>query len=54
MWAGQWELNAWPNVLITVLLLAATIYIVREKGCSPLEMVLKRADEALVSILKRK
>ena len=53
MWTGQWELNAWPNVLITALLLAATLYIARKKGCSPLEMVSKRADSACVSILRR-
>jgi inner membrane protein len=52
IWTGQWELNAWPNVLITTLLLAATLYIARKKGCSPLEMVSKRADSAFVSILK--
>ncbi len=32
VWAGQWELNAWPNILITLLLLVATIYIFRKKG----------------------
>jgi len=53
MWTGQWDLNAWPNVLITTLLLAATIYIARRKGCSPLEMVSKRVDSAFVSILRR-
>jgi inner membrane protein len=52
-WAGQWELNAWPNFLITALLLAATIYIAWKKGCSPLEMVSKRADAAFVSILRK-
>ena len=54
IWTGQWELNAWPNVLFTALLLAATIYIARKKGCSPLEMVSKRADSAFVSFLRRK
>ena len=54
IWTGQWELNAWPNVLITTLLLAATIYIAWKKGYSPLEMVSKRADAAFVSILRRK
>ena len=53
LWTGQWELNAWPNVLITALLLSATLYIARKKGCSPLEMVSKRADSAFVSILRR-
>ena len=53
-WTGQWELNAWPNVLITTLLLAATIYIAWKKGRSPLEMVSKKADAAFVSILRSK
>jgi len=53
IWTGQWELNAWPNVLITALFLAGTIYIGWKKGCSPLELVSKRADAAFVSILRR-
>jgi hypothetical protein len=53
IWTGQWELNAWPNLLITTLLLAATIYIAWTKGRSPLEMVSKRADATFVSILSR-
>ena len=53
IWTGQWELNAWPNVLITILLLAATIYIAWKKGSSPLEMVSKKADAAFVSILRK-
>ena len=54
IWAGQWELNAWPNLVITALLLAATISIAWKKGCSPLEMVSKRADAAFVSVLRGK
>jgi hypothetical protein len=54
IWTGQWELNAWPNVLITTLLLAATIYIAWKKGCSPLEMVSKKADTAFVSFFRKK
>jgi hypothetical protein len=53
IWTGQWELNAWPNVLITILLLTATIYIGWKKDRSPLEMVSKRADAAFVSIVSR-
>ena len=52
-WTGQWELNAWPNILITLLLLVATIYIFRKKGRSPLELLFKRADAGLASILRR-
>jgi hypothetical protein len=32
IWAGQWELNAWPNILITLLLMVASIYIFRKKS----------------------
>lgn len=53
VWSGQWELNAWPNLLITAILLAATIYIAWKKGRSPLELVSKKADLAMVSILRR-
>ena len=53
IWTGQWELNAWPNLLITALLLAATIYIGWKKGCSPLELVSKKADSAFISLLRR-
>ena len=54
IWTGQWELNAWPDVLITMLLLTATIYIGWKNDRSPLEMVSKRADAAFVSILRKK
>ena len=54
MWAGQWELNAWPNILITGLFLSATIYVAWKKSRSPLEIVSKRADAAFVSVLRWK
>jgi hypothetical protein len=34
VWTGQWELNAWPNILTTLILMVATIYIFRKKGRS--------------------
>ena len=54
IWAGQWELNAWPNILITGLFLATTVCIGWKNGRSPLEVVSKRADAGFVSILRRK
>lgn len=53
-WQGQWTLNAWPNILFTVLLLGITFYLAWKLGYSPLEMVSKRADGAFVSMLRRK
>ena len=53
-WAGQWELNAWPNILITALLLSLTIYFTWKNGRSPLEFISKRADAAFVAVLRRR
>jgi len=51
-WRGQWSLNAWPNFLITLVLLAVTLYLAWRRACSPLEMVSERAERAFVSALR--
>ena len=53
-WGGQWALNAWPNFVITFLLLLVTFYLARSTGHSPLEMISARADKAFVAILRRR
>jgi len=53
-WTGQWELNAWPNILLTVLFLVATLYLACKRGYSPLELISKRMDDAFVAALRRK
>jgi inner membrane protein len=53
-WEGQWALNAWPNMLITALVLAVTLYLTWKRGHSPLEMVSKRADSVFVATLRRR
>jgi len=45
-WRGQWALNAWPNVVITLVLLVATFYLIWRNGFSPLEMISQRAEAA--------
>jgi len=54
VWRGQWGLNAWPNVLITAVLLLITLWLAWQKGFSLLEMVSARADSALVDALRRR
>jgi inner membrane protein len=54
VWRGQWELNAWPNVLITIVLLLITLWLAWRKGFSPLEMVSTKADAAFVAALRRR
>ena len=51
-WSGQWPLNAWPNVLLTLVLVLATLYLARQRGHSPLEIVSSKADAALVTTLR--
>ncbi len=53
-WSGQWELNAWPNIAITVVALLTTFYLAAKRGYSPLEMISKRADRSLVQTLRQR
>jgi hypothetical protein len=48
----QWELNAWPNVVISVGLLAFTFWLAWRTGRSPLELVSRRANLAFVKTLR--
>lgn len=53
-WSGQWELNAWPNFIVTIVLLIITFYFAWKRGHSPLELVSRRADHALVAALHQR
>jgi hypothetical protein len=54
VWSGQWALNAWPNVLITALLLIVTIVLARSRGYSPLQLFSTKLDDVFVSTLRRR
>ena len=53
-WDGQWALNAWPNILITVIALTVVFILAWKRGYSPLEMVSSSADRAFVQALRRR
>lgn len=53
-WAGQWELNAWPNVVLTLVALAITFRLAWKRGYSPVGVVSERADRAFVAALRRR
>jgi hypothetical protein len=53
-WRGEWALNAWPNVALTVALLLVTLWLARWRGFSPLEMISAKADAAFVRALRRR
>ena len=53
-WHGQWALNAWQNIVITVAAIAATILLARSRGYSPLEFVSAKADLTFVETIRRR
>jgi len=52
VWSGQWALNAWPNFIITALLLMFTFFIAWRDGISPLEFVSEKANSFFVQTLR--
>ncbi|MGD9043022.1 MAG: metal-dependent hydrolase [Desulfobacterales bacterium] len=54
IWSGQWALNAWPNFVITIILIAITVYLAWKRGLSPLEIISKRVDGAVVRTLRNR
>lgn len=53
-WHGQWALNAWPNVLLTVAMLLVTLWLAWKTGRSPLEFVSQKADDELALALRKR
>lgn len=53
-WGGQWALNAWQNIAITLALLAATFVLAWSRGYSPVGLFSRRADAAFVDALRRR
>jgi len=52
VWQGQWAINAWQNVVITLLLLAAMFILAYRRGYSPVEIISSRADAAFVNTIR--
>lgn len=50
-WQYQWELNAWPNILIGIALLAVSALIAKVHGRSPFEIVSEKANDAFVQLM---
>ena len=54
IWSGQWALNAWPNFVITIILITITVYLAWKRGLSPLEIISKRVDGAVVRTFRNR
>ena len=53
-WQGQWPLNGWPNVLITLILLGLVLVQAGREGVSPVSLFSRRADAAFVAAVRRR
>ncbi|MFA6029151.1 MAG: metal-dependent hydrolase [Elusimicrobiota bacterium] len=48
----QWALNAWPNVLFTIILMGIMFHSAWARGFSPVGLFSLRADQALIDTLR--
>lgn len=53
-WSGQWPINGWQNILLTLVLLADFLYRSAAMGFSPISLVSVRADAAFVSTVQNR
>ncbi|MCO5169253.1 MAG: metal-dependent hydrolase [Planctomycetes bacterium] len=53
-WSGQWRLDGWQNITITLALLAVTAWFGLRRGRTAVEVVSTRADAAVVEVLRRR
>lgn len=53
-WSGQWEINAWPNMVFTVFLIFVFLWQIAKTGFSPLGFVSHEADNVLVETLRKR
>jgi inner membrane protein len=52
IWSGQWALNAWPNMVITVVCLGIMLRLAWRRGYSPLGIFSEWADGIFVSTIR--
>jgi len=53
-WFGQWYINAWPNILLTILLIFDFLRRSARLGFTPLFLVSRGADSVLVDTLQKR
>ena len=53
-WSGQWPLNAWPNIMFTVVLIGFSFIRAATVSHSPVSLVSTRAHEAFVSTVQQR
>jgi hypothetical protein len=53
-WGGQWKLDAWPNVALTIVFLCVTVWIAVKRGVSPVDIFAPTADRSVVAALRKR
>lgn len=53
-WAGQWQLNAWPNIAITLAAIFFILYQAHKYGLSPLEIFSSRANRVFADTIQKR
>lgn len=51
-WSGQWPLNAWPNIIFTLVLLAFAFFRAATTGHSPVSLFSARGHVAVVTAIQ--
>jgi hypothetical protein len=54
VWSGQWRLDSWQNLVITLVSLTIIAWLARTRGRTPLEMLSLRADAAVVGVIRKR
>ncbi len=52
-WQYQWELNAWPNIVIGLMLYVLMFWYAKLNRLSPFEVISKKANDAFIRILDK-
>lgn len=52
VWSGQWELNAWPNIVFSLLLIGFAFYRAVRSGYSPVGAISPRIDRVFVETVQ--
>ncbi|MCI5158848.1 MAG: metal-dependent hydrolase [Candidatus Electrothrix sp. AUS1_2] len=54
IWQGQWVLNSWQNLLVTIMVMGTSFYLAWKSGYSPLEMVSAKVDRGFIAALRKR
>lgn len=53
LWKGQWRLDAWPNRVVSLILLGWAFWLAVERGYSFVGVFSRRADRVFVGVLRK-